>query len=119
MFVRKPLAGTTQTGLHLVGDQKDTFAVAKRADALDKLLGAHAYPALALHEFEHNGGGMRTYQRFHTLQVIKGRVFKPRHHGLKTFVVFRSEEHTSELQSRGHLVCRLLLEKKKAKIKIL
>src|SRR5690625_3002599 len=27
--------------------------------------------------------------------------------------MFRSEEHTSELQSRGHLVCRLLLEKKK------
>src|SRR5690625_6368841 len=27
--------------------------------------------------------------------------------------LFRSEEHTSELQSRGHLVCRLLLEKKK------
>src|SRR2546429_3784319 len=27
--------------------------------------------------------------------------------------VFRSEEHTSELQSRLHLVCRLLLEKKK------
>src|SRR5690625_5548344 len=25
----------------------------------------------------------------------------------------RSEEHTSELQSRGHIVCRLLLEKKK------
>src|SRR2546429_7196761 len=28
-------------------------------------------------------------------------------------VPFRSEEHTSELQSRLHLVCRLLLEKKK------
>src|SRR5439155_23464887 len=27
----------------------------------------------------------------------------------------RSEEHTSELQSRGHLVCRLLLEKKKVR----
>src|SRR5690625_5879185 len=27
-------------------------------------------------------------------------------------IAFRSEEHTSELQSRGHLVCRLLLEKK-------
>src|SRR5207253_8289624 len=27
-------------------------------------------------------------------------------------VGLRSEEHTSELQSRGHLVCRLLLEKK-------
>src|SRR5687768_12892313 len=29
--------------------------------------------------------------------------------------VLRSEEHTSELQSRLHLVCRLLLEKKKTK----
>src|SRR2546422_2134985 len=29
----------------------------------------------------------------------------------------RSEEHTSELQSRLHLVCRLLLEKKKKKIR--
>src|SRR5437870_7719071 len=34
----------------------------------------------------------------------------------KTFID-RSEEHTSELQSRGHLVCRLLLEKKKKKNK--
>src|SRR5690625_5707062 len=30
-------------------------------------------------------------------------------------IVLRSEEHTSELQSRGHLVCRLLLEKKNTK----
>src|SRR5690625_6826002 len=36
---------------------------------------------------------------FDTMQFIKSDV--------------RSEEHTSELQSRGHLVCRLLLEKKK------
>src|SRR3712207_7767268 len=33
----------------------------------------------------------------------------PRHH----VVALRSEEHTSELQSRQYLVCRLLLEKKK------
>src|SRR5439155_21252794 len=32
-----------------------------------------------------------------------------------SFPGIRSEEHTSELQSRGHLVCRLLLEKKKKK----
>src|SRR5437660_7408840 len=32
-------------------------------------------------------------------------------------VAGRSEEHTSELQSRGHLVCRLLLEKKKQNIR--
>src|SRR2546422_8574073 len=31
--------------------------------------------------------------------------------------VARSEEHTSELQSRLHLVCRLLLEKKKKNVK--
>src|SRR2546422_9883800 len=31
----------------------------------------------------------------------------------RTMVIGRSEEHTSELQSRLHLVCRLLLEKKK------
>src|SRR2546429_1865529 len=31
----------------------------------------------------------------------------------------RSEEHTSELQSRLHLVCRLLLEKKKKKKQVL
>src|SRR3712207_8768186 len=30
-------------------------------------------------------------------------------------VIYRSEEHTSELQSRQYLVCRLLLEKKKQK----
>src|SRR5205814_9884231 len=32
-----------------------------------------------------------------------------------TLVMVRSEEHTSELQSLRHLVCRLLLEKKKNK----
>src|SRR5437660_5574479 len=37
------------------------------------------------------------------------KVGHPPHVGL------RSEEHTSELQSRGHLVCRLLLEKKTRK----
>src|SRR5690625_6318406 len=34
-------------------------------------------------------------------------------HGVRVEQDQRSEEHTSELQSRGHLVCRLLLEKKK------
>src|SRR3712207_8843458 len=32
---------------------------------------------------------------------------------VKIFFIIRSEEHTSELQSRQYLVCRLLLEKKK------
>src|SRR5690625_6831267 len=33
-------------------------------------------------------------------------------HPQRPYTQDRSEEHTSELQSRGHLVCRLLLEKK-------
>src|SRR5215510_10310267 len=37
----------------------------------------------------------------------------PRHPAQYPHRCLRSEEHTSELQSRGHLVCRLLLEKKK------
>src|SRR5690625_7066143 len=36
--------------------------------------------------------------------------------GSGLYLAGRSEEHTSELQSRGHLVCRLLLEKKKQAI---
>src|SRR5947209_15763338 len=37
--------------------------------------------------------------------------------GARSFMWRRSEEHTSELQSRQYLVCRLLLEKKKKKNK--
>src|SRR5687768_18067599 len=37
------------------------------------------------------------------------------HHLCGHCVELRSEEHTSELQSRLHLVCRLLLEKKKSR----
>src|SRR3712207_7572732 len=37
--------------------------------------------------------------------------------GLPYFEALRSEEHTSELQSRQYLVCRLLLEKKKKQVK--
>src|SRR5437870_10516146 len=62
-------------------------------------------------------GKLRTFARHvwqHAVQAITHqhnriatRVFR-----LAEYFV-RSEEHTSELQSRGHLVCRLLLEKKK------
>src|SRR5687768_18037272 len=38
---------------------------------------------------------------------------------LADIAILRSEEHTSELQSRLHLVCRLLLEKKKKNVLIM
>src|SRR5207253_9455754 len=60
---------------------------------------AHA----ALHEqFCAGGGGVKS------LEIGCGDSPITREDG-----AIRSEEHTSELQSRGHLVCRLLLEKKK------
>src|SRR5699024_5432132 len=45
-------------------------------------------------------------------KMIKGHTFRKEHIEI---VNLRSEEHTSELQSRFDLVCRLLLEKKKKK----
>src|SRR5437660_2443464 len=52
--------------------------------------------------------------RWH-LALAQVRVARRRARHVRAFGRERSEEHTSELQSRGHLVCRLLLEKKKKK----
>src|SRR5690606_40390693 len=49
------------------------------------------------------GSGGGPHQRFQIIERV----------GLFDLFVVRSEEHTSELQSRENLVCRLLLEKKK------
>src|SRR3989449_7683364 len=62
-------------------------------------------PVRATHEArggEHRGPHVPAVERVHRVLVFTG--FHQ-----------RSEEHTSELQSRLHLVCRLLLEKKKQK----
>src|SRR3712207_7380116 len=49
-----------------------------------------------------------------TLSVLPGRKSTATTKGTPTTrTILRSEEHTSELQSRQYLVCRLLLEKKK------
>src|SRR3712207_9080951 len=50
------------------------------------------------------------FERNHR-DVPRTRAIRRRH--APTRQAFRSEEHTSELQSRQYLVCRLLLEKKK------
>src|SRR5690606_40896417 len=46
------------------------------------------------------------------IYLILGCFLEPIGAMLITLPIFRSEEHTSELQSRENLVCRLLLEKK-------
>src|SRR5690625_5523231 len=47
------------------------------------------------------------------LKLWRNRGSLKRAESVEYYLLHRSEEHTSELQSRGHLVCRLLLEKKK------
>src|SRR3712207_7954271 len=58
--------------------------------------------------------GLAGVDQGHEPVLEEGPLLGARHarEGLET----RSEEHTSELQSRQYLVCRLLLEKKKSKI---
>src|SRR5688572_32194981 len=48
--------------------------------------------------------------------VSGGRVTPPVDYDQRERSAFRSEEHTSELQSQSNLVCRLLLEKKNIKL---
>src|SRR2546422_1555811 len=65
---------------------------------------------------------------FRSLLLVTGILFlllepykrnrRVRFHAFQSIFVNRSEEHTSELQSRLHLVCRLLLEKKKQLITV-
>src|SRR3989442_2847722 len=62
-------------------------------------------PALPTIAFEQT---MKLYRRDREIHLL----YLGRAHTEGDVFVYRSEEHTSELQSRPHLVCRLLLEKK-------
>src|SRR3712207_8021045 len=77
------------------------------AGGLDGLL--HVGPASVRQGRDHLGGG-----RIRHLEGLAGQGIAPfsTHEQLVSHLR-RSEEHTSELQSRQYLVCRLLLEKKK------
>src|SRR5262245_17658190 len=84
---------TTQAGLafryvHMPPEQSQALYFAWKDGSAVALPGKEALPSLA------------------TALIMQG----PR--GSNRSAIFRSEEHTSELQSLRHLVCRLLLEKK-------
>src|SRR5438034_1571079 len=57
----------------------------------------------------------RSLQLRKALEVLERKRRVARQSPQKSFLLGRSEEHTSELQSHSDLVCRLLLEKKKKK----
>ena len=55
----------------------------------------------------------RKYERTGVLKELRRRQYFTKPSVAKRIAMQRSEEHTSELQSRQYLVCRLLIEKKK------
>src|SRR5437870_6935149 len=91
------------------------FRGKERIKDLVRLLRRQAYAGIAdrhhelliLRPLRFDGEFARPVSIFHSIDGIDHKVHE---HLLQ---LHRSEEHTSELQSRGHLVCRLLLEKDK------
>src|SRR5437870_6644494 len=69
------------------------------------------FPYTTLFRSNHHHGDAQQHLRNWSQQVPAN--------ALQEGAAERSEEHTSELQSRGHLVCRLLLEKKNEDVNLL
>src|SRR5690625_5655380 len=90
----------------------DIFNKVKGHSTLAKLANQQAIPFSGTEEFIFNLEGNAQIvgegeQKKDGKATLTTKVIKP----VKIVYQARSEEHTSELQSRGHLVCRLLLEK--------
>src|SRR2546422_6724638 len=94
-MIRRPPRSTLFPYTTLFRSTGREFPIIADAELVDPKFGTGAVKVTPAHSFEDFESGKR-----HHLQFIN-----------------RSEEHTSELQSRLHLVCRLLLEKKKKNIK--
>src|SRR5690554_7576668 len=69
-----------------------------------------------IYRIQNSSGGITgPMDSFLVLRGLKTLHLRMQRHCENGEKIARSEEHTSELQSRPHLVCRLLLEKKKKK----
>src|SRR5690625_1258881 len=86
----------------------DLSKVRRFRDQLLAEAGRHETPQGVLKLILSAGEGGRGYSRPQSVRPTLCLMFYP---GSAPLGETRSEEHTSELQSRGHLVCRLLLEK--------
>src|SRR2546422_4464813 len=98
---------------------RQCILLARKRGVLSRRSAVGSWPLVARHRQVHapceaetgNGHKRRSAKQAHRCGVLgyKG----ARRKRLVQRNAWRSEEHTSELQSRLHLVCRLLLEKKK------
>src|SRR5690625_5600729 len=92
----------------------------QRAYAIREMGRVRADTAELLAEYADKNGEIsrrRLSRLLRDMDAIERELRKNGEQALLNIIEERSEEHTSELQSRGHLVCRLLLEKKKNKTK--
>src|SRR5262245_60270553 len=87
---------------HVSGGQPTAYSVVRD----------RAIPRFLTYHRDHPGIGYWAVEEKETRAFI-GRIFLTRVRTDPDALEIRSEEHTSELQSLRHLVCRLLLEKKK------
>src|SRR2546429_7304601 len=101
--------------VHAVGSQGEV--VVRRTLSRAKLSELIAQLPPCLIGMEACSGAHEWARRFaasgHTVKLMAAKFVMPYRKSGKNDGNDRSEEHTSELQSRLHLVCRLLLEKKK------
>src|SRR2546429_6827878 len=133
-WAAKPVAIASANGLR--GVQKAFDMLMQGADTLDAIIegvkiqeldptdmsvgygglpnrdGVVQLDAACMHRPTKRAGAVGCLENIKTPSEVAKLVLKYTNH---VFLVGRSEEHTSELQSRLHLVCRLLLEKKKQK----
>ena len=89
--------------IKIINDDPDNFLTSMDLEA-EKTIIYHLEKAHPEHSFHSRASGLREGENKNTVWLIDPLV------GNRNF---RSEEHTSELQSLAYLVCRLLLEKKK------
>src|SRR5690349_23292687 len=88
----------------------------KLNDSLERSFAEPAFQALPVGNFRDAYAGQKICQ--HELGIFPDRFLRA-NCAKRAVIRARSEEHTSELQSRRDLVCRLLLEKKKKQKKTL
>src|SRR5690625_6009879 len=99
--MNKKVASTTEVHSHSKNEITIKLGDIELGDIVS--LAAHPYPAITQAK-DHNGTD-------DSPEGVKNK--NPFPVKISAYNHFRSEEHTSELQSRGHIVCRLLREKKK------
>src|SRR5205814_3132081 len=103
---RRPLAGLPRSAHFLHLDL--VYSSARHLDL-------HSFPTRRSSDLAFERGGLGEVMKVlsHANRVAEERRLERLRQMVAAWQEFRSEEHTSELQSLRHLVCRLLLEKKK------